>query len=195
MEQPEMQLPLGKCAFEHPHTRAGWTAARRKTRRSLALWGVLWLALFVALSLLGAQGHLGDGKARQNVMGGVPVVTLLVYLVFAYRRISSLRCLGRMRRVLEAHPWRPIPAARAAGGKDVLGVAVQLRRPEPAPGDAGDGDGWTAARTARNPLERRRWPAAMEHGAWYAGDLEGPGVLALPGGDELMSVEPRRDYR
>jgi hypothetical protein len=32
----------------------------------------------------------------------------------------------------------------------------------------------------------------MEQGAWQAGDVEGHGVLALPGGSQLMEVEPRR---
>ncbi|WP_437044981.1 hypothetical protein [Streptomyces sp. enrichment culture] len=34
----------------------------------------------------------------------------------------------------------------------------------------------------------RRWTAGMEHGAWFAGDPERGGVLALPGGRALTLV-------
>ena len=53
---------------------------------------------------------------------------------------------------------------------------------------------------AINPLQRKRWTGAMEHGAWFAGDPEFGGVIAEPGGRELMTLErgsrtPLEEYR
>jgi hypothetical protein len=44
---------------------------------------------------------------------------------------------------------------------------------------------------ARNPLRWNRWDAAMESGAWFAGDPAFGGVIALPGGRGLMALERR----
>jgi hypothetical protein len=185
-EVQQVQLPLEKSAFDHPATRDTWVRARRRVRWGLAFWSVLLVVLFIGVNVLGELDAFGSGKAKKNVVGGVPAVAFLCYLCILYLRVGSLRCLRRIRDVLRAEPWQPIPAAhREPGVKDVAGVAVRLRLTEEA------GEEWTGLKSARNPVQRRRWPQALEQGAWYAGDVAGRGVLALPGGGELMEIETR----
>jgi hypothetical protein len=59
---------------------------------------------------------------------------------------------------------------------------------------------WSKTMRAVNPLQRRRWTGAMEQGAWFAGDPEFDGVIAVPGGRDLMTLErgsrtPVEEYR
>ncbi|MFG2138962.1 hypothetical protein [Streptomyces sp. NPDC048650] len=187
----------GEAAFDRPATREAWTKARRRVRWSLTLWTVLWLALFVGVSLLGELDL--PARTGRNLVGGLGALLFLSYLCLLYLRLGSLRCLARIRGVLRAEPWRPIAGAhRKSGVKDPHGVAVEL--PADADEDTGaagsvtvrkTGDGVRGA-SARNPVHRRRWDQAMEEGARYAGDTA-HGVLALPDGTGLMEVR-RRDF-
>ncbi|MBT2395185.1 hypothetical protein [Streptomyces sp. ISL-100] len=57
---------------------------------------------------------------------------------------------------------------------------------------------WSKIMRAINPLQRKGrtgaiWTGAMEKGAWFAGDPEFGGVIAVPGGGDLMTLE--RDRR
>ncbi|MFH8567425.1 hypothetical protein [Streptomyces sp. NPDC017993] len=189
--------PAGNRAFDHPETRAAWKRLRRRVRGGLTLWTVLWLASVVAVSVLGGADLLGPRP--EKVTGPYGGVTFLVYLCFLYLRVSSLRCLGRMRRDLEAFEWQAVPAARRNPHfKDIDGVAVQIQlgsadaESEPAGGArtpaprksrtgaaegaaaqrlfGGAGERWTGILSARNPVHRRRWAEEMAGGAWYAGD-------------------------
>lgn len=193
MTSPEagpVRLPLEKSAFDHLATQDAWVRARRRVRLNLAFWSVLLVVLFVGVNVLGELDVFGSGKAKKNAVGGIPAVAFLCYLCVLYLRVDSLRCLRRIRDVLRTEPWQSLPEARREPGvKDVAGVAVRLRLSEQA------GDEWTGLQSARNPVRRRRWPEALEQGAWYAGDVAGRGVLALPGGGgELMEIAARHGF-
>ncbi|MGW6907667.1 hypothetical protein [Streptomyces sp. NPDC054940] len=145
----------------------------------------------MTLSVLQGFGIItlpGSENKDGGVLGLILTLLLFAYVVFLYLYVSSLRSLRRIRRVLEAHPWRPIPGARRQPLlKDAIGVPIRLQ--QNAVTEAAQSDGFMSARGTVHP---RRWPEAMEYGAWHAGDIQGHGVLALPGGTDLMEVEPRR---
>ncbi|MFG2552357.1 hypothetical protein [Streptomyces sp. NPDC048581] len=157
------------------------------TRLSLATF--LFVASFITLRVLQEFGVItlpGGDREDGGLLGLILALLLFVYVTFLYVYVSALRSLKRIRRLLEAHPWRPIPGAhRHTALKDISGVPVRLQLDVEA---AKSG----SFMSARGAVHRRRWPEAMEYGAWHAGDVEGHGVLALPGGTDLMEVEPRR---
>ncbi|MEB8342681.1 hypothetical protein [Streptomyces endophyticus] len=190
------QLPLAKCAFDDPATRDAWTRTRRTVRVRLTLWTVFWVGSFIVLSLLDGFGVIGlsdvhfkarwggDGGTLLGLVGAVP---FLVYLCQLYLYVVSLRSLKRIRRVLERRPWRLVSAVRKQHQvTDPSGVPVRLRI-----GAEGARNEWSHVMSASGVPRKRRWPEAMEHGAWHAGDNWGPGVLALPGGENLMEVRKR----
>lgn len=200
MEDQEPRLPLAKVAFDEPATRADWKATRRRVVFKLWLYSALLLG---ALALTGVladpyadNGHARGGSDPAGAIGGVAV---LVYPFALYTCCGALSRLRRARAVLEAYPWRPLPAVRRlAGTKEAGGVPVQLRLPDGETAGDGenayvddDGSVWTQSMSARDPLRWNRWDGALERGAWYAGDLEIGGVLALPGGRGLMTVRRR----
>ncbi|SDP65675.1 hypothetical protein SAMN04487981_13152 [Streptomyces sp. cf386] len=182
---------MGKAAFDHPETRTAWAKARRALITRLSLATFLFAAAFITLSVLQGFGVItmpGSENKDGGVLGLILTLLLFVYVVFLCLYVSALRSLRRIRRVLEAHPWRPIQGAqRQPVLKDAIGVPILLLLNATA--ETAKADGFMSARGA---VHRRRWPEAMEYGAWHAGDLEGHGVLALPGGTDLMEVEPRR---
>ncbi|MFJ9848975.1 hypothetical protein [Streptomyces sp. NPDC101150] len=190
------QLTPGEAAFDHPATRAAWTKARRRVRRSLTLWSVLWAALFVGVSMLGELDL--SPKAEHNLVGGLGALLFLSYLCILYLRLGSLSCLRRIRHILRREPWRPIAAARRrAGVTDSVGVPVEVDLVARDEGnERADGSPARKAKrppkilSARNPVHRRRWHEAMERGALLAGGRS-LGVLALPDGTELMEVRQR----
>ncbi|WP_320784355.1 hypothetical protein [Streptomyces sp. CRN 30] len=183
------QVSTEKAAFDHPGTRAAWTRARRAVTARLAVATFLWLAAMIALIALHESGVTwpADPGEGDGVIGLVVALLPFAYLVVLYLYVSALRSTKRIRRILRAHPWQPIPAARKQSLLvDASGVAVQLQLSA-----AGEPERTSGPRSARGTVHRRRWPEAMERGAWYAGDVEGRGVLALPGGTDLMEVGPR----
>ncbi|MBA4864444.1 hypothetical protein H1V43_24440 [Streptomyces sp. PSKA54] len=186
-EGRESRVPLGKVSFDHPGTRNAWVKARRRVIARLTLWTILWVTSSLAPSLLQEFDVISMSDTVEGVLGLIVSLTFFAYLVILYLDVSALRSIKRIRRILEAAPWRPIPAARKHPLlKDASGVPVQLQL-----GAAGETDELSGVMSARGSVRRRRWPEAMEQGAWYAGDVEGHGVLALPGGTQLMEVQPR----
>jgi hypothetical protein len=182
-------IPAAEQAFGNSKTRAEWRKARRRVTMSLIVWPSLWLLLFAFAIALGELDVFG--RSQDDVVGGVGGGGFVVFSCVFCMCLSRLWCLKRIRRVLETHAWRPIPAARRRSDiKDVQGVTVQLCLGGDGAQARGD-DEWTELRSARGPIHRRRWPEAMERGAWYAGEATGRGVLALPGGSGLMEVAAR----
>jgi hypothetical protein len=185
--------PLHKCAFDHPETRAAWEKAWRKGKGRLRVWHFLYALSWVAY--LAYFPNASSAYEEQRAAGAIVLATIC-YLVLVYFNRDRKACLKRIRRVLEEHPWQLIPTAhRPSGVKDVMGVPVRLRYRE--------GEELTGLMSARNPLHRRRWPEELERGAWYAGNVwqtggastRGFGVLAVPGGGELMEVSRQTAVR
>ncbi|MFD9814383.1 hypothetical protein [Streptomyces sp. NPDC059080] len=182
----------GTAAFEDAGTRSAWAAERRRVRLLLTGWTVLYVGAFIALTLLDEFGviALSDvkwsgrrGRGAGDLLGLVGGLILLVYFFVLCYYVIFLRALKRIRRLLEAHPWRPVAEVRQIPRNKDIGVPVRLR--------LGDADEWTRDMSTRGTRPRRQWPEALEQGAWHAGDLEGPGVLALPGGGRPMEIKPR----
>lgn len=198
--ESDPQLPLTKVAFDDPGTRKVWTATRRRVRLKLWLWSALLVAA-LALSGVLAEVRWGDGNARgdNSVGGAIGGVALLAYPFALYACCGALSRLRKARSILEAYPWRSLPAVRKLSGtKEATGVPVQFRLPdgeEPGGSEStyvdDDGSVWSQSMSARNPLRWNRWDTAMEKGAWFAGDVERGGVLALPGGRCLMTLQRR----
>ncbi|GAA3180432.1 hypothetical protein GCM10017688_36850 [Streptomyces ramulosus] len=179
-------------AFEDAGTRSAWVAERRRVRICLALWTVLWLGGLIALSVLDGYGVIGlsdvkwsgrRGRGAGNLLGFIGGMSLLGYFFVICYHVMLLRFLKRIRRVLEAHPWRPVSAVQRLPRKKDVGVPVRLRME--------DGGEWTRDLSTRGARPRRQWPEALEQGAWHAGDLERTGVLALPGGGRPMEISVR----
>ncbi|WP_314176890.1 hypothetical protein [Streptomyces winkii] len=200
MGDQQPQLPLTGVAFDHEGTQAAWKSARRRVLLKLWLWSGLLIAA-LALSGVLAEVRWGDGSARgDNSVGGlIGAVAVLAYPFALYTCCGALSRLRKARSILEAYPWRSFPAVRKLSGtKEPRGVPVQLRLPEGTEPDGGkstyedeDGSLWSQSMSARNPLRWNRWDERMETGAWYAGNVEIGGVLALPGGSGLMTVQRR----
>lgn len=181
-----MKAPLDKRAFDHPATRTAWERERRRAKRRGWVWHFLYFLSWVVFGALHANAS--GSLAKERIAGGIVLVTF-VYLSVIYLRRDVMGSLNRMRRVLEQYSWQAIPAAhRSSDVKDLNGVPVRLRYLE--------GEELTGLMSARKPTRRRHWPESLEHGAWYAGEVRweadraqrGYGVLAVPGGDELLEV-------
>lgn len=176
------QVPTATVAFAHAGTRHAWELTRRRVVRRLWVWSTLLLVALVA----GIALTVATGSADQPLRSAGPAVvvaTLFGYVLALDACLGALSRLRRARAVLEAFPWRPLWGAQRVAGAEPTGVAVQLR-------SAPDGD-WTPGLSARDPLRWNRWNAALEQGAWFAGDVGLGGVLALPGGHGLMTVQRR----
>ncbi|MFF4525599.1 hypothetical protein [Streptomyces bluensis] len=168
------ELPTTSCAFDDPVTRSSLQEAWRRALIRFAVWVAVWVLLLVVV-----------GVTRDSGMETVQTVAVILALI-GLRPLGlsalSLRCLQGIEAVLRIRPWqfhgpvRRVPRVRGRGG-----VPVQIR--------IGEGeDGWAPVMVARAPFRSRRWMGEMENGAWFAGDLDRGGVLALPGGRGLMAV-------
>ncbi|MBT2504801.1 hypothetical protein J7I98_02605 [Streptomyces sp. ISL-98] len=128
-----------------------------------------------------------------RIAGFVCVIAApLIFALVLYSFGPVLR-LRRIRKVLREYPWEYRSSVRPCHDvKDTMALVVQLKA------DA-DSD-WSKTMRAVNPLRRKRWTGAMEQGAWFAGDPEFGGVIAVPGGRDLMTLErgsrtPVEEYR
>lgn len=180
-----VQRPPDGAAFGHGETRKVWAAARRRVRWRFALWSVLCLGGFAVGCVVTA--YEGPAAREGGLGGGIGAVSLLTYLCVLYACLGALRRLRQARDVLRSCPWQPVPAVRRlTGTSESKGVPVQFRwSPE------NEGGEWSRSVVARNPLRWNRWDDAMQHGAWFASGTGPLGVLALPGGQGLMTVQMR----
>lgn len=175
MTTETVPLPMTKCAFDHPGTRQAWRRARLRIIAGAVLFTILALAVLV---LTGVYTYEIDASGWDR---GVAVFFGIVVPGAVVSYVSSLRRLGRMRKVLRSHPWKHREGARrAVHVVDSQGIPVQLLK--------SDGE-WSRVATARNPLRWYRWNRAMERGVWLAGSAGAGGVLALPGGNGLMEIK------
>jgi hypothetical protein len=58
----------------------------------------------------------------------------------------------------------------------------------------GDQKGTPFTLRAKDALGRRRWPVGITDGVWFAGDEPFGGAMIVPGGGELLLLQPR-DWR
>lgn len=167
-------LPVGSRALDDPRTRDAHGAAWRRGLVRLVAWTVVWLLLTLAVLLV-------DDRDLETVRA------LLLLLMFVSLRplalaSLSLQTVRAMDKALGDHPWQYCPAVRRVRGTKMRGgIPVQLQT-----GDRGTD--WTPVLKARAPFRWRRWTAELENGAWFAGDVERGGVLALPDGRPVSLV-------
>lgn len=213
------QTPPG-AAMQDPRTRASWEKARLRIRIRLAVWSLLFLAGLVGSSVLTAMSETTEGGAEQAgaALGGF---ALLWYPLALYATLGTLGRLKRAGVVLERFGWQWVPAVRKLSGAESTGVPVQLCLPdsvEPemsggrgsvirkggtgvesggAPAGVAEGDEpeWSPSLLARSPIRWNRWNDDLEQGAWFAGDPELGGVLALPGGKEPVFISRRLEVQ
>lgn len=127
--------------------------------------------------------------------GLTKLVTALGSLSFAFIvfpglliTFGSLLRLRGIRKVLCIYAWEERAAVRRIGYvKEYTGIPVTIEK--------SDGeDDWGGVVVLRSPLGSKRWDERMESGAWFAGDVPLGGVMALPGGDELMKIQRRAGH-
>lgn len=167
-------LPAGSRAFDDPGTRSAHLAAWRRGLVRLVTWTVVWLLLTLAVILI-------DDRDLETVRA---VLLLLMFVSLRPLALASLslQTLRTIDTTLGDHPWQYCPSVRRARGTRMRGgIPVQLQT-----GD--DEADWTPVLKARAPFRWRRWTAELENGAWFAGDAERGGVLALPGGRAMTLV-------
>lgn len=170
----QAQDPVTARAFDDPETHAALQEAWRRARVRFGIWIVVWGLLLVAVGVF--RGGSTDAVAA------IALILMLASLRPLALSALSLRCLRTIETVLRARPWEyKTSVRRARRGKVGAGIPVQVR--------TGDGDDeWTPVMSARAPFRWRRWTGEMESGAWFAGDLQRGGVLALHGGRGLTLV-------
>ncbi|QIQ03559.1 hypothetical protein [Streptomyces liangshanensis] len=137
----------------------------------------MWVRVGLTTAAGGAVVELANAAKRLDwadvvaeVMGGLALAPLLVGL-------SALRLARLMRLRLAARPWTALPAVTAPHGPHA--AAVVLR--DPAPG------GEPVALTLVGLHDRHRAADPGPDGElWWCGDPQVGGVLARPGGTELI---------
>ncbi|MDG4856965.1 hypothetical protein P8605_02115 [Streptomyces sp. T-3] len=173
-------LPADRCAFDDPETRRNWQRARLRAGAMLPLVVILLLVTLTVMGLLGDRPRTQPMWMR--IAGFVCVIAAPFIFALALYSLGPIIRLRRIRRILREHPWEYRAAVRPCPGvKDTMALPVQLRTTP-------DGD-WSRTMRAINPLQRKRWTGEMEHGAWFAGDPEVGGVIAVPGGRDMMTLE------
>ncbi|RII14795.1 hypothetical protein DSC45_20790 [Streptomyces sp. YIM 130001] len=177
---PAAQIPPDQCAFEHGPTRETWQRMRLRAGAAVPLVVLLLLATVTVMGLLG--NRTGSEPMWMRIAGFVCLVAAPFIFALALYSLGPILRLWRMRRILRVYPWQYCAAVRPSPGvRDVMALPVHLQV-EP------DGE-WSPPMRAVNPVQRKRWTGVMEQGAWFAGDPDFGGVIAEPGGRELMTVQ------
>ncbi|MFD5324845.1 hypothetical protein, partial [Streptomyces sp. NPDC127092] len=122
-----------------------------------------------------------DGTWATNVAAGLGTTGLIVLLV----GLSALRTAGLMRRTLAAGPWSAHPAVAVVRG-GMVPASVVLSSPD-------DGQAWplVVAATKQRFEQVRPGPDAV---LWWCGDPGSGGVIAPPGGAELVWTRAVRGH-
>ncbi|WP_031481483.1 hypothetical protein [Streptomyces bicolor] len=167
-------LPAGSRAVDDPQTGAVLVTTWRRGLVRLVVWTVVWALLTLAVIVI-----------RDRDLETVRAVFLLLMFV-SLRPLAlaslSMQTVRAIDTALGQHSWQYCESVRRVRGTRVRGgIPVQIK--------VGDGeDDWSPVMKARAPFRWRRWTAEMESGAWFAGDVERGGVVALPGGRALTLV-------
>lgn len=202
------------AAFDDSETRTAWMTTRRRLRGRFCLWSLVFVALLAVSFVLNATAETDYAKGGSNQLGpAIGGLAILWYPFVLYTYLGALSRLKQVRRALEAYPWRHLPAARKATGREAAGVPVHLALPEevpgqdpapggrlqkhsaPASGSSAYGDGaeaerqWSPTMAARDVRRSNRWDEQLASGAWFAGDPCRWGVLTLPGGQGMKLVQ------
>ncbi len=168
-------VPMGKRAFDDPGTRLTCERARRRALINLAVRAGVWMALLIAARTVETDAQLVEGMASFLL---IPTAFLLA------GPAKKLRWLRTVEAVLRSCPWQYCVVAREQGVpvNSGAGVRVQL-------------DAHTAEEPRSATMAARTWrirrpkPGRLEKAAWFAGDLDRGGVIAMSGGHVLGTVQ------
>ncbi|MEV0446369.1 hypothetical protein [Streptomyces sp. NPDC050600] len=164
-----------ECALDREATGRGLGRYRRQAARGAGAGAALVVLglVFVLLPI--------DASWASDLAAGLGVSGLIVLGI----GLSALRNAGRMRRALAAGPWSAHPAVEVVRG-GMVPPSVVL-------GDPDGGQAWPFAIAAtKQRYERvRPGPDAV---LWWCGDPDRGGVLAAPGGEELIWARAVRGH-
>ncbi|MFJ8073725.1 hypothetical protein ACIQ7Q_07225 [Streptomyces sp. NPDC096176] len=150
------------------------TEALERYRRRAGILAMAGMGLIAAAIVLGVGGFGGADSVSPGVVG--------VGIGLACIGLGALVLSRRMRRTLSAHPWQVCTAVPVPRSLHAATVVLA---------DPATGDRWPLKVVA----VKQRYglvdpgPAGV---LWWAGDPRTGGVLAPPGGDELIWAKPVR---
>ncbi|MFJ7063974.1 hypothetical protein [Streptomyces sp. NPDC101115] len=164
-----------ECALDREATARALGRYRRRVTQGTAAGAAL-----VGLALVFGFLPVG-GSWATDVAAGLGTTGLIVLLI----GLGALRTARMMRRALAAGPWSAHPAVAVVRG-GMTPATVVLSAPD-------DGQAWplvVAATKQRYELVRPGPDAVL----WWCGDPGGGGVIAPPGGAELLWARPVRGH-
>ncbi|MEV7276928.1 hypothetical protein [Streptomyces sp. NPDC093111] len=164
-----------ECALDREATRRGLGRYRRQAERGTWAGAALVVLALVLLLLPIGASWATDAAAGLGVAG-------LIALGVA---LSALRGAVRMRRVLAAGSWSAHPAVAVVRGGMVPPSLVL--------GDPAGGRAWAFVLAATKQRYERVLPGP-DGVLWWCGDPDRGGVLAPPGGEELVWARPVRGH-
>ncbi|MEU6974582.1 hypothetical protein [Streptomyces sp. NPDC046371] len=164
-----------ECALNREATRRGLGGYRRQAERGTWAGAALVVTGLVLLLLPIEASWATDAAAGLGVAG-------LIALGIA---LSALRNAGRMRRALATGPWSAHPAVAVVRG-GMVPPSIVL-------GDPDGGHAWPFALAAAKQRYERVLPGP-DGVLWWCGDPDRGGVIAAPGGEELVWARPVRGH-
>lgn len=178
-------LPLAKVAFDDPGTRQTYERAKRKAVINLLIRAAVWLALLIVAT----RGPDDDAQ----LVRGLGSFLFMVWSFFLIGPAKAVRWYVAVGQVLRSGPWQYGIAVRKPDVKVGAGTAVEVRIGV-AEGDVavGSDDAGAAYKipvlAARTWRRRKGWVVDLEQAAWFVGNPERGGVIALPGGHGFMTL-------
>ncbi|WP_158714631.1 hypothetical protein [Streptomyces sp. NRRL S-474] len=168
-------VPMTKCAFDDQETRLTFGRTRRRALINLWVRAGGWIGLLIVARTVETDAQLIEGAASFLL---IPTAFLLA------GPAKKLRWLRTVEAVLRSCPWQYCVVAREQGVpvNSGAGVRVQL-------------DAHTAEEPRSATMAARTWrirrpkPGRLEKAAWFAGDLDRGGVIAMSGGHVLGTVQ------
>ncbi|MFE0654567.1 hypothetical protein ACFVZH_39255 [Streptomyces sp. NPDC059534] len=164
-----------ECALDREATRRGLGRYRRQAVRGTGA-GAALVGLGLVFVLLPV-----DASWASDVAAGLGTTGLIVLGI----ALSALRSAGRMRRALAAGPWSAHPAVAVVRG-GMVPPSIVL-------GDRVGGQAWPLTMAATKQRYERVLPGP-DAVLWWCGDPDRGGVIAPPGGEELIWARAVRGY-
>ncbi|MFB6841497.1 hypothetical protein [Streptomyces sp. NPDC056361] len=164
-----------ECALDREATRRGLGRYRRQAVRGTGA-GAALVGLGLVFVLLPV-----DASWASDVAAGLGTTGLIVLGI----ALSALRSAGRMRRALAAGPWSAHPAVAVVRG-GMVPPSIVL-------GDRAGGRAWPLTMAATKQRYERVLPGP-DAVLWWCGDPDRGGVIAPPGGEELIWARAVRGY-
>ncbi|WP_234358498.1 hypothetical protein [Streptomyces sp. NRRL B-24085] len=146
-----------------------YRTALKRFLKFFPVFVLLWVQLYVfQLDYLLPVGIVG-------MLGAVWTLIIL------YGRVSSIR---KCAKVFRTYPLQFRTPVEKIGMESTHTLYLRF----------GDQKGTPFTLRAKDALGRGRWPVGITNGVWFAGDEPFGGAMIVPGGGELLFLQPR-DWR